>query len=97
MPLIILTDPVTANSFESLTEFDQFVDVPARKGFGTCYRGKISGITPEAADRYVRFGGNLIQRKAQVFTPEEISTLAKIATDGVNTLAADDEENISDE
>lgn len=61
--MIVLTNTDTAASYEALTDIDQFVDIPARKGQGTCYRGMISAITPEAAERYVRFGGNLIARK----------------------------------
>jgi hypothetical protein len=66
MDPIQFTNPETAALFEALTEHDPFLDIPARRP-ATCYRGLLSGITPEAAERYLRFGGNLLQRKA---TPE---------------------------
>ncbi len=62
---IILTNPETAERFEALTSIDQHVEIPARAGDGTCYRGMISGVTPEAAERYVRFGGNLLREKIE--------------------------------
>lgn len=63
---VTLTNPQTAALYKATTEWDQYVEVPARKGDGTCYRGPISGITPDAAERYLRWGGNLIQRKPPV-------------------------------
>ena len=62
---IEFTNPETAERFEALTHIDQHVEIPARVGDGTCYRGMISDVTPEAAERYVRFGGNLLQEKTE--------------------------------
>jgi hypothetical protein len=64
--VIKFTNEETDAKFEALTTIDQFVDVPARKGAGQCYRGMISNLNPQAAERMVRFGTNLIRRKATV-------------------------------
>lgn len=63
MQPIVFANPETANAYKALTDVDQFVDIPARNGQGECYRGMLTNITPEAAERYIRFGGNLIGRK----------------------------------
>lgn len=60
---IKFTNPETDAQFVSLTPVDQFVEVPARKGAGQCYRGMLSNINPQAAERMIRFVTNLIQRK----------------------------------
>jgi hypothetical protein len=64
MATIQFSNPKTAAGYEALTEHDQFLDVPAQKGKGTCYRGLLSNITPEGAERYISYKGNLIQKKA---------------------------------
>lgn len=63
MGFIQLKNPETAAAFEPLTEFDQWVHVPALFGEDRCYRGMISDIWPMAAKRYVLSGGNLIRKK----------------------------------
>lgn len=67
--MIKFTNPETDATFEALTPVDQFVDVPAKRGTGVCFRGMISTITPEAAERYCRFAGNLIRRKPAPVDP----------------------------
>ncbi len=61
--VIVFTNKETAEKFEALTSWDQWVHVPARVGDGQCYNGNVSDIDAEAAERYVRFGGNLMQKK----------------------------------
>ena len=60
---VVFTNAETADKFEALTHIDQYLDMPVRKGQGTCWRGMLSDITPDAAARYVRLGGNMIQEK----------------------------------
>lgn len=69
---ILFSNPKTAESFESLIEVDQWVEVPPRGENCNCkaYRGMISDIIPCAAKRYVEFGGNLI--KAKEASPETV-------------------------
>lgn len=73
--MITLSNAATAAAYEALTDTDQFVDIPARRP-AKCYRGMISAITPEAAERYVTFGGNLIAKKnnAQIPSQEQIAS-----------------------
>ncbi|RYY94610.1 MAG: hypothetical protein EOO11_17520 [Chitinophagaceae bacterium] len=59
---ILLTDPATAERFVATTHIDQHVHVPARRP-ARCYYGMISAITPDAAERAVRFGVNWIAEK----------------------------------
>lgn len=61
--MLQLTNPETAARYEALTTIDQKIYVPARKGQGSCWKGMISAIPPDAAARYVKMGGNLIKEK----------------------------------
>jgi len=57
---MILTNPVTAEHYEpafGAEQPDQRITVIKQ------YMGPLSGITPEAAETYVKQGGNLLKRK----------------------------------
>jgi hypothetical protein len=93
--MIQFTNPDTAAGYNALTEVDQFVHVPARQGQGKCYQGNLSGIDPQAAERYIRFGGNLIERKAVSDSGTSVSnfdtSVSNLSTD-VTTSEIDHEE-----
>jgi hypothetical protein len=84
--MIQFSNPETAKKFEPLTEIDQHVHVPKVPG-EQCYRGNLSDITPEAATRYVRWGGNLIKSKEPV-TSSAVATIAALVEEDAKTIKA---------
>lgn len=92
MAKIVFTNPETARLFEALTEYDQEVEIPPRPG-GTCscraYRGKISDITPCAAERYVEYRGNLIAKKENP-EPAPIESGVESQEPAVNTTIVEE-------
>jgi hypothetical protein len=64
--MLVLNDSAAALLYEALTEHDQWLEIPPdRKNECKCkaYTGWLSNITEHAAERYVKFGGNLIRAK----------------------------------
>jgi hypothetical protein len=66
--MLTLTNTATAARFEALTTYDQFLYIPVEKGNCGCtnYNGMLSNITPCAAERYIKQGGNLLKEKENV-------------------------------
>jgi hypothetical protein len=65
--MLQLKNEKTAALFEAATAQDQRINVPVnRKSDCHChsYNGMLSDITPCAAERYIKSGGNLLVRKA---------------------------------
>jgi hypothetical protein len=61
---IVFTNTETAKNYVALTDVDQRLEVNFRRAEATpCFNGFLSGITPAAAAKYVRLGGNLIREK----------------------------------
>ena len=80
MALIKFTNPKTDEAYEALTEYNQWLEIPPdKKTDCNCqtYAGYLADITPCAADRYVKFGGNLIRRK-ETATGSQASAAAVI-------------------
>ena len=72
--MIELKDSAAALEYEALTEHDQWLEVPPdRKNECKCktWRGWLSEITEHAAERYLKFGGNLIRKKETILLSTE--------------------------
>ena len=64
MSPIVFTNPKTAELYEALTEYDHRLEIPAEAGCGCQnYAGLLSNLTPCAAERYLKYKGNLIRKK----------------------------------
>ena len=61
------TNPEVAAQYEPLRSTDTKIHVPSGKSIPgqpkVGYSGMLSGITPEAAEKHIASGGNLLKRK----------------------------------
>lgn len=72
--MIPFTNPETEALYELLLEKDQNIWIPECRSNGRCYEGPMSGMPPEAAEKYISLNGKWVRRRETVVPPADVET-----------------------